>query len=76
MIIKTLNLMNKCPKCGLDNHCAIANHKDPSICWCMTLKIPQEVIEKIKEKYMESGCLCRSCLKEEIDLFNYLISKY
>ncbi|UUV19663.1 cysteine-rich CWC family protein [Fusobacteria bacterium ZRK30] len=55
-----------CPICGNENNCAHENGKDPHTCWCMNVKIPKEVLEKLKKakKNNTGGCFCRSCVEK------------
>jgi hypothetical protein len=55
-----------CPICGEENKCATANKTDPNKCWCMEIKIPEEVLNRLEEaKTKETGgCFCRSCVEK------------
>ncbi|SET11606.1 Cysteine-rich CWC [Paenibacillus sp. NFR01] len=51
-----------CPGCGGDNGCAVAHDQPAESCWCMTLSLPAEALNRVKRKYPGSACLCRDCL--------------
>jgi nickel-dependent lactate racemase len=55
-----------CPICGAENNCATANGTDPYKCWCIEIKIPEEVLEELtKAKTRETGgCFCKSCVEK------------
>lgn len=51
-----------CPCCGEDNGCAVAHDHPAESCWCMTLSLPAEALDRVKRIYPDSACLCRDCL--------------
>lgn len=58
----------KCPLCGESNHCASLLDVDPSTCWCMTKKVPKDLLKRIPEEYRNQSCVCEKCVdtfKEE-----------
>jgi nickel-dependent lactate racemase len=66
--------MNKkiCPICGNENKCAHANNEDPYKCWCMDIKIPEKIIEKLQEAKVTDtgGCFCKACVKKFMEKYN------
>jgi hypothetical protein len=58
-----------CPKCGLKNHCAVENQKDLNQCWCMKIHVSNDFQSHLSKVYKNQGCLCQSCLEEE--MINY-----
>jgi hypothetical protein len=67
--------MKLCPKCGKENHCAIENQKNHHTCWCMKIKVKDSVKSLISEKYKNQGCLCQTCLEDEIKNNNSFINE-
>jgi nickel-dependent lactate racemase len=55
-----------CPLCGGENHCATASGKDPYSCWCMTIKVPEELLERIPEEKRGESCVCQKCVEAYI----------
>jgi Cysteine-rich CWC len=56
-----------CPICNRDNKCAISNGEQFNSCWCMTITIPAELLEKSPDK---SRCICQKCVNEYIRRIN------
>lgn len=52
-----------CPLCGGANACARADGGDPSPgrCWCESVSIPGEVLERIPAASRGRHCLCAEC---------------
>ena len=52
-----------CPLCGGANACARAGGADPSPgqCWCESVSIPGEVLERIPLALRGLHCLCATC---------------
>ena len=49
-----------CPICGKDNNCMA--HCDES-CWCVKIKIPQELIDLIPDNKKNKACICLNCIQ-------------
>jgi len=55
----------RCPLCGQANDCQLctsAAYKGP--CWCMQVKIPDELLAQIPEAARNKACLCRDCVMQ------------
>jgi hypothetical protein len=50
---------DRCPICGEPNDCGMAAGK--SECWCASVKISPEALEKVPEGAKGKVCLCRKC---------------
>ncbi|WP_240842088.1 cysteine-rich CWC family protein [Acidaminobacter sp. JC074] len=53
----------KCPICGKTNQCAITLGEEPSTCWCMTTKVPKDLVSNIPDEFRNISCVCRECVK-------------
>ena len=49
----------RCPLCGASNACGMAAGK--GTCWCMALKIPPEVLERVPVEAQKEACICERC---------------
>ncbi|HEV2692821.1 MAG TPA: cysteine-rich CWC family protein [Verrucomicrobiae bacterium] len=52
-----------CPLCGGLNDCqmcSVAIYKGP--CWCMKVKIPEELIAQLPAESRNRTCICRACV--------------
>jgi hypothetical protein len=52
-----------CPLCGGANECQLcssAAYKGP--CWCMKVKIPDELLNRISAEARNRACVCRGCV--------------
>jgi hypothetical protein len=56
-----------CPICTGVNNCALSNGEQPESCWCMTITIPSELLEKSPDN---SRCICEKCVNEYIRVLN------
>ncbi len=56
----------KCPICGKTNQCAITLGEEPSTCWCMTTKIPKDLLNNIPDEYRNISCVCKECVKNYV----------
>lgn len=52
-----------CPLCGEPNKCAFSLGKDPSTCWCMNIKVPNELLEQVPQEERGKNCVCEVCVK-------------
>ncbi|WP_319371330.1 cysteine-rich CWC family protein [uncultured Ilyobacter sp.] len=55
-----------CPLCGGENGCATATGSDPYSCWCMTVKVPQELLDRIPKEKRGEACVCKKCVEKYI----------
>jgi prepilin-type N-terminal cleavage/methylation domain-containing protein/prepilin-type processing-associated H-X9-DG protein len=61
--IQTVCQPDKCPLCGEPNDCQLctnAAYKGP--CWCVTAKIPDELIARVPPELQNKACICRACV--------------
>jgi hypothetical protein len=49
----------RCPLCGEANACGMAAGK--GVCWCMSMKIPPEVLEQVPAVARDEACVCERC---------------
>ncbi|HEY3495512.1 MAG TPA: cysteine-rich CWC family protein [Polyangiaceae bacterium] len=49
----------RCPLCQGANSCAAAEGK--SSCWCETVEIPAEVLDRVPEAAKRRACVCKAC---------------
>ncbi len=54
-----------CPACGQPNACARAGESSAANCWCFAIALTPEVLQRVRQKYPTTACLCRSCLEWE-----------
>lgn len=47
----------QCPICKGKNECNIEDAKN---CWCMQVKFPKALLDKIKDR----SCICQNCLEK------------
>ncbi|OPX24266.1 MAG: hypothetical protein B1H05_05390 [Candidatus Cloacimonas sp. 4484_140] len=50
-----------CPICGKDNNC-MAHSDEP--CWCLSVEIPQELLDLIPESKKKKACICLKCIRD------------
>lgn len=51
-----------CPVCGKANGCYMVAGKDPSACWCMTTKVPKDLLATIPAEKRGKSCVCKECV--------------
>jgi hypothetical protein len=49
----------RCPLCGEENDCGMAKGK--WTCWCHTMTIPQDVLDRVPPEAQGVACVCRAC---------------
>ena len=49
----------RCPLCGRDNQCGMA--QDAETCWCSGVTIPAEVLERVPADAAGRVCVCPEC---------------
>ena len=52
--------MTRCPLCGEENACVMANPEDSTPCWCTEVTFPQDLLAKSPDP---DTCICRACLE-------------
>ena len=50
---------SRCPLCGEANACGTAAGKGD--CWCMSVTIPAEVLERVPPGARDAVCVCQRC---------------
>jgi hypothetical protein len=54
-----------CSLCQEKNSCGV-NATEP--CWCMTKKVPAELIKQVPSSQRNKSCICEQC----VDRYNHL----
>lgn len=67
-----MDKMGICLKCGNPNRCAIVQGIEGNSCWCHTISLTQTQLDELKKHAFHSSCLCESCLKGFIGLFQLI----
>lgn len=63
--LKTKQASKKlCPLCHKENLCQADKAGD---CWCKSVAVPLELIERIPFSQRHQSCICESCIKEYHD---------
>lgn len=57
---KALSDQDCCPLCGESNRCASARGEAEE-CWCMNVKIPKEVLQRVPDQLKGKSCICQTC---------------
>lgn len=61
--IRTICQPEKCPLCGQPNDCQLCTHAAyKGLCWCVHLKMPEELLAQVPENLKDRGCICRRCV--------------
>lgn len=57
-----------CPICGRPNLCphAMSSGEATPSCWCASLNIPQELLDRIPEAARRKACVCRNCIDDAL----------
>jgi len=50
-----------CPFCKKDSNCGVLT---PSLCWCMKMKIPEELKLLVPKDNKMKSCICKACVEE------------
>jgi hypothetical protein len=51
-----------CPICGEDNNCSLVAGLEASTCWCMTTKVPSELLDRVPMGKRRDSCVCKECI--------------
>src|SRR5258706_7304287 len=54
---------NRCPLCGGANGCQLCGacpYKGP--CWCVSVKIPDELLARVPPELRNRACICQDCV--------------
>lgn len=49
----------RCPLCGEDNVCGV--ERGAGTCWCFSLRLPDDVVERVPPELRDRACVCESC---------------
>jgi Cysteine-rich CWC len=49
----------RCPLCAGDNNCGAA--RGSGTCWCFTLRVPEDVLERVPPDLRDQVCVCERC---------------
>jgi hypothetical protein len=52
-----------CPLCGEPNKCAMKIDPNATECWCDSIIIPQELLDKLPVKSIGKDCICKNCVE-------------
>lgn len=50
---------SRCPLCGDSNTCGAESGS--GTCWCFSVRVPQEVLDRIPEALRDRACVCERC---------------
>ena len=59
------NDIELCPLCLQPNLCQVDNGHN---CWCMTMNIPQKVLDQLPDHLKGKSCICKNCILKEMVL--------
>lgn len=62
-----------CPFCKKENKCEVQNAKS---CWCMDIKIPEELKQLVPIENKMRTCICKNCVLEYKENENKFKKKY
>ncbi len=51
---------NICPICYAENNCMAHSEKT---CWCLKVKVPQELLDLVPEDKKRKACICLKCIE-------------
>lgn len=67
------NQQNICPFCKKENNC---QHQKPESCWCMTTKIPENLLKLLPNQSVRKACICKECITSYLENREAFIKKY
>lgn len=50
---------SRCPLCNAPNTCGM--EAGTGSCWCMSVKIPPDVLERVPAEARDRACVCAAC---------------
>jgi len=56
------NVANICPICKQGNQCKM---DEGNRCWCMTVKVPKQLIEQLPKEAQGTQCICKNCIEHK-----------
>lgn len=51
-----------CPVCGGPNACVMACGATDRACWCMSVTVPADLIERLPDEDKNTRCICQACI--------------
>ncbi|WP_343817236.1 cysteine-rich CWC family protein [Colwellia asteriadis] len=59
---RIMNVDDKiCPLCQQQNSCNVAAMAG---CWCMQVKVPQALIDRVPAPVKNKSCICNTCIEQ------------
>ncbi len=58
--------MMTCPVCRQPNGCAMTDASAPKDCWCFSINIPQQLLERVPTSLQGKACICLSCVQQAL----------
>lgn len=55
----------RCPLCGGPNRCGMT--EGGSTCWCFSLQMPRELLERVPDDAVGRACVCRWCAEGKVN---------
>ena len=52
---------NQCPLCEKANLCDVDNKQG---CWCVSAKIPKELLNNLANEEKNKRCICQACIEK------------
>jgi hypothetical protein len=52
-----------CPRCGGDNRCAMAAGEAITACWCIDIRIDEQLLPGAGSDRSAMSCLCPGCAR-------------
>ena len=53
----------KCPLCGQPNRCAMAEEHPVDTCWCVSIRLPADMLEAVPTEDRGVRCICETCAR-------------
>ena len=54
-----------CPLCARDNNCQLCSSTAyKGQCWCVSVKFPKALLQRVPPEARNRACLCRDCVME------------
>ncbi|MEY4592744.1 MAG: hypothetical protein RIR18_1639 [Pseudomonadota bacterium] len=62
MVCENKQAEELCPLCGQPNGCEVQKCGTSEGCWCESITISAEILERIPDAQRGKSCVCRICL--------------
>lgn len=57
----------RCPLCEARNDCPLASgHLYRGTCWCASMEVPVELLQRVPEAARRLSCICRRCVEDAL----------